>query len=351
MKIIERFLTKNNCFKAGKKIKVKGLMLHSTGANNPKLSRYIQPDDGILGKNPNNNDWNRPQPDGQQKCVHAFIGKDKNGVVRTYQTLPWNHRGWGGGGKSNDTHIHVEICEDDLKDPKYFKEVYREAVELFAYLCKEFPYLIPDKDIITHSEGYKMGIASNHGDVMHWFPKHGKSMNTFRADVSKALEEEAVLKKGAKGDSVKKLQNELITVGEKLPKFGADGDYGQETENAVKAFQARYSLTVNGIADNVTLNKLAEVLKSKVTSKPVPAQSKPAPAKPAAAPKQFLIRVKANSLYYYTKPDWNAKAAIPVKKGTVLTVVQTLTVAGSKMYKLKSGTYITANPKYVVIVK
>ena len=31
--------------------------------------------------------------------------------------------------------------------------------------------------------GYKQGIASNHGDVMHWFPKHGKSMDTFRAAV------------------------------------------------------------------------------------------------------------------------------------------------------------------------
>ena len=41
--------------------------------------------------------------------------------------------------------------------------------------------------IICHSEGAKLGIASNHGDVMHWFPKHGKSMDTFRADVKDLL--------------------------------------------------------------------------------------------------------------------------------------------------------------------
>jgi cell division septation protein DedD len=41
--------------------------------------------------------------------------------------------------------------------------------------------------VICHSEGYKRGIASNHGDVMHWFPKHGKSMDTFRADVAKLV--------------------------------------------------------------------------------------------------------------------------------------------------------------------
>ena len=34
-----------------------------------------------------------------------------------------------------------------------------------------------------------MGIASNHSDVMHWFPKHGKSMDTFRAAVKAGLAE------------------------------------------------------------------------------------------------------------------------------------------------------------------
>ena len=60
-----------------------------------------------------------------------------------------------------------------------------EAVELCVYLCKL--YGLTEKDIICHSEGYKLGTASNHGDVMHWFPKHGKSMDTFRADVKAGL--------------------------------------------------------------------------------------------------------------------------------------------------------------------
>lgn len=179
MDLRKRILTKNDCYKTGRKISVKGLMLHSTGANNPKLSRYVDAPD--LGK-VSSNHWNQPRPGGRQVCVHGFIGKDQNNNIATYQTLPWNHRGWGGGGSSNNTHIHVEICEDDMKSRSYFDAVYREAVELFAYLCREFN-LDPLRDIITHSEGYKKGIASNHGDVMHWFPKHGKSMDTFRNDV------------------------------------------------------------------------------------------------------------------------------------------------------------------------
>ena len=49
---------------------------------------------------------------------------------------------------------------------------------------------LTEADIICHSEGYKKGIASNHGDVMHWFPRHGKSMDTFRADVKALLSTE-----------------------------------------------------------------------------------------------------------------------------------------------------------------
>ena len=48
-------------------------------------------------------------------------------------------------------------------------------------------YGLKETNIICHSEGYKLGIASNHGDVMHWFPKRGKSLDTFQADVKLLL--------------------------------------------------------------------------------------------------------------------------------------------------------------------
>ena len=190
-------LTNNDCYKAGKTIVPKGIMVHSTGANNPWLKRYVGPDDGLLGQNIYNNHWNTPKPGGRQVCVHAFIGKLADGSIATYQTLPWNHRGWhagsGSSGSANDTHIGFEICEDSLTDAAYFSAVYKEAVELCVYLCKQ--YGLSEKDIVCHSEGYRLGIASNHADVMHWFPKHGKSMDTFRADVKSKLESAAVPKK------------------------------------------------------------------------------------------------------------------------------------------------------------
>jgi N-acetylmuramoyl-L-alanine amidase len=187
MNMHKQILTQNACYKAGKTITPKGIMVHSTGANNPWLKRYVGPDDGFLGINTAGTHWNTPLPGGQQVCVHAFIGKLKDGSIATYQTLPWNMRGWHCGGQANNTHIGFEICEDGLTDPAYFSAVYKEAVELCVYLCKL--YGLTEKDIICHSEGAAMGIASNHADVMHWFPKFGKSMDTLRASVKGKLSE------------------------------------------------------------------------------------------------------------------------------------------------------------------
>ena len=93
MNLKKLIITENECYKVGQKIKPKGIMIHSTGANNPYLRRYIGPDDGLLGENQYNNHWNQLRPGGKQVCAHAFIGKLKNGSIASYQTLPWEHRG------------------------------------------------------------------------------------------------------------------------------------------------------------------------------------------------------------------------------------------------------------------
>lgn len=208
MNLIKCLLTANRCYKAGRTIKPKGVMVHSTAAPNPLLRRYVQPVASTpgradllaqLGVNKNANDWNR---EGQwvngkwvplSACVHGFIGKLADGSIATAQTLPWNWRGWhagdGSSGRSaNDTHISFEICEDGLADPVYFGKVYREAVELTAMLCKEYGLdPLADGVVICHQEGCRRGIASNHGDVLHWFPRHGKSMDDFRVEVAQVM--------------------------------------------------------------------------------------------------------------------------------------------------------------------
>ena len=188
MEIKKCLATNNACYKKGQKITPKGIVVHSTGANNPYLKRYVQPDDGLLGKNTYNNDWNRS---GIEKCMHGFIGKDKNGTVRCYQTLPFNYACWGAGKGSkgsynfNPAYIQFEICEDALTDANYFNKAFEVAIEFCAYLVKE--YNLDINNVVSHHEAHKRGYASNHGDCDHWLKKYNKDMNWFRNEVKKKL--------------------------------------------------------------------------------------------------------------------------------------------------------------------
>lgn len=178
--------TKNACYVEGRHITPIGIMLHSTGANNPFLSRYVSPNDGEIGENKYNNSFNTFDGGGRNVCPHAVIGLLKNGNVDTVQILPWNYMAWHSGGGANNTHISVEICEDDLNDSTYFEKIYAEVINFCVEICKM--YNLNYNDIIDHAEGFKIGLASNHADVGHWFSKHFKNMDILRNDVRMKLE-------------------------------------------------------------------------------------------------------------------------------------------------------------------
>lgn len=74
-------------------------------------------------------------------------------------------------------------------------------------------------------------------------------------------ESNSLLKLGSKGDKVKSLQNKLIKIGEDLSKFGADGDFGEETDKAVKKFQSQVGIAVDGIVGPETEKAMDKVLK------------------------------------------------------------------------------------------
>lgn len=53
--------------------------------------------------------------------------------------------------------------------------------------------------------------------------------------------------RGMEGNAVKQLQLNLLKLGYKLPKYGADADFGGETEAALKLFQQAHGLAVTGV--------------------------------------------------------------------------------------------------------
>lgn len=64
------------------------------------------------------------------------------------------------------------------------------------------------------------------------------------------------VKKGAKGNITRLIQKRLLSLGYKLPKWGADGGFGDETVEAVKLFQSDNGLTPDGIVGQNTWRKL-----------------------------------------------------------------------------------------------
>ena len=210
MNLIQNYLTESGCYKAGKKITVQGLMIHSVGCPQPKASAFMK-------------NWNRADANA---CVHAIIEPGGN----VYQILPWEHRGWHCGGGANNTHIGVEMTEpatikytsgaawveigDGENTKVHVLANYKYAVELFAHLCKQFQ-LDPMADgvIISHSEGCRRGIASNHGDVEHLWSKFGLSMAQFRKDIKAAMEG------GSNADSLTAIMGKAVATADQMKSY------------------------------------------------------------------------------------------------------------------------------------
>lgn len=282
-------MTNSTCYKETGRMAVKGILWHSTGANNPWLKRYVQPSDNAsdkaellakLGKNQYKNDWNHISV---EAGLNAWIGKLANGTVATVQTMPWDYRPWGCGsgrrGSCNNGWIQFEICEDALTDKAYFEAVYKEACELTAYLCKMFSLNPKDSVsfngvsvpvILCHQDSYKLGLGSNHGDVYNWFNKYGKTMDNVRNDVAALMtssgtiipnstttttpinSSSSCLGKGDEGPEVEQLQKNLIKLGYSCGSWGADGDFGNDTKKAVIKFQKEHGLDADGLVGPLT---------------------------------------------------------------------------------------------------
>lgn len=94
---------------------------------------------------------------------------------------------------------------------------------------------------------------------------------------------------GSSGDEVKKLQQSLINAGYDLGSAGADGQFGEKTQAAVKQYQQANGLAVDGIAGNNTLGKLYSTESTGSTSNTQAAES------PTAAPDYSKYKYDASS--------------------------------------------------------
>lgn len=176
-----------------------GVLLHTTGANNSTLKRYVQPSKSdpnyqnlinLIGLNKNGNSWNRPT---LKKEVHYMIGKLADGTVACAQMLPDNYACWGcGAGKKGSynyyptQYIQFEICEDGCTNKDYFLATKNMAVEFCVSLCKKYGW--DATHITSHNEARLAGYASSHVDPTNWWKNFNYTMNDFRAEVQDILD-------------------------------------------------------------------------------------------------------------------------------------------------------------------
>src|SRR5690606_16979953 len=89
------------------------------------------------------------------------------------------------------------------------------------------------------------------------------------------------LKPGDKGGAVKAMQNGLLYLGFKLPKYGADGDYGSETTAAIKAFKkTNPNLNDSANLNPTTARALQAAINEKYLREHPPAKPEPTPETP-----------------------------------------------------------------------
>ena len=95
-------------------------------------------------------------------------------------------------------------------------------------------YLRRGDILVTRSQGHTVVVLTN-GPKADVEPEPDPKLG------------DRTLRKGNTGSDVTELQKDLMQLGYSLPKYGADGDFGSETEKAVKAFQLAYGLTDDGV--------------------------------------------------------------------------------------------------------
>ncbi|KAA0546100.1 N-acetylmuramoyl-L-alanine amidase [Bacillus sp. BGMRC 2118] len=267
--ITRDYIRKGNSRPGTKNGDIKFIVSHDTG--NPGSTAYA-----------NRNYFNNSQP---SASAHAFID-DKYILeiipldevayhVRNNVTV--DNRMFGA--NANNAAIGIELCYGGRIN---FTEAYKRYVWYHAYLLDLFG-LDPDRHIVAHSTL----DPSRRRDPQNALQQNGISWEKFRGDVKatyqafrsgqdsgetpapnptppppqvKGVTVKLPLGEGDSGQFVKEVQQDLIQAGFPLPRFGADGVFGNETEVAVMRFQRKYGLMVDGLVGTNTLNKLNQVL-------------------------------------------------------------------------------------------
>ena len=114
---------------------------------------------------------------------------------------------------------------------------------------------VVDKDLnVIEARGRDYGVVKTKIAERNWNAYGRPKM--FKAEIEAPDPITRELKRGDKGEDVKVVQTALIQNGYKLPKYGADGSFGGETQMAVCALQKTLNKPENGIVGKAEVEAL-----------------------------------------------------------------------------------------------
>lgn len=159
------------------------------------------------------------------------------------------------------------------------------------------------------------------------------------------------LGQGMTGPDVFELQEALLSLGYRLPQYGSDGDYGEETKAAVEEFQQDYRLDVDGVAGRETIAALltacaGEPEEPDEPDEPDEPNEPDEPADTVGETAVYPVRGVIPDVSKYQKNiDWEKMATavdfaiIRVQDNTILDSKLSQNIAGAKGNQVPYGLY------------
>lgn len=227
MKIIDAGLK----FKSGSSVRksTKGFVLHHAAASSASVATVHQwhLNNGWIGIG-----------------YHFYVRKDGS----VYRGRPEN---WVGSHTYGYNSTMIGICAEGNFEKETMSDAQKNAlIELLAYLRGKYGNLkvYGHRDLGSSAcpgKNYPFNEIVN-GKVKEETTKEETTVNIAMT----------VLKKGCEGNEVKTLQRILYAMGYDIGSSLIDGDFGNKTDAAVKAYQKHKGLEADGIVGEKTWNKL-----------------------------------------------------------------------------------------------
>lgn len=195
-----------------------------------------------------------------QASSNYVIGSDgKIGL-----SVPETHRSWCSSNGDNDNIAVTIECSNSSSGGNWpvSDTVINRCIDLCVDICKRngISKLVYD--------GTKNGNLTRHDMFTQKVcpgPYLGSKFPYIAAEVNKRLgnkDYRPLLKKGMTGEYVKELQTDLVKLGYDIGKAGADGDFGADTERAVRLYQTEHDLSVDGVVGDGTWASILKELEA-----------------------------------------------------------------------------------------